>query len=173
MIKDIQGTLRRLDEEITGREQQIAMHQVEIARLVTTRRTLMNIAESDIEAATVAKHVPPHLNGSFAKPMLIVRKTGTGDEPAPAKSSRRKRPKKEGDARGGPRVWRTPEEVAAFEAKIIAAVADKPLRANEIADKLGYDVKLHSNERKTVQNTLYRMEKRGTIKHVEEGWQKP
>ena len=92
-----QATIRRLDEEITGRRQQIAALQVEIARLEDSRRVFMSLMEADQHAtetrAQRAEGPPPGLsNGSHGKPMLIVRKT-TQDEPQAAqeKAPRKKR----------------------------------------------------------------------------------
>jgi len=72
--------LRRIDEEITGHEQLIARSQVELHRLHTTRRTLMNIAEHDVAVAEAAKHERQGvIAGAHAKPVLIVRKAGSAE----------------------------------------------------------------------------------------------
>jgi hypothetical protein len=82
-MKDVQATLRRLDEEIVGHKQQIARHQVEIARLQDTRMVLMHLVESDQEAAEAARREERVnlINGQHAKPVLIVRKTGSDEKP--------------------------------------------------------------------------------------------
>jgi len=80
-MKDIQATLKRIDEQITGHHQTIARVRVEIAKLQEARLTLMGLAEEDIAAAGYAREERQGvINGSHAKPMLIVRKVGTGDE---------------------------------------------------------------------------------------------
>lgn len=82
-MKDVQATLRRIDEEITGHHQQIARHRVEIARLQETRLVLMGIAEGDMAAAERASQQRVHtINGAHARPVLIVRKEGSGEAEA-------------------------------------------------------------------------------------------
>ena len=80
-MKDVSSMLRRLDEEITGHKQRIAFSQVEIARLQDTRQVLMRLAEDDQHAEEASKVERLRIiNGAHAKPELIVRRTGTGEE---------------------------------------------------------------------------------------------
>ena len=80
-MKDVAATLRRIDEQITGYNQQIARARVEIARLQETRLVLSGLAEEDVILAEQAKQEARGvINGSHARPVLIVRKVGTGDE---------------------------------------------------------------------------------------------
>jgi hypothetical protein len=87
-MKDINATLRRLDEEILGHKQRIAFSQVEIARLQDTRQVLMRLVEDDQRAEQQAKlERVGVLAGAHAKPELIVRMTGTGGEDGSASAA--------------------------------------------------------------------------------------
>lgn len=80
-MKDINSTLRRIDEEIVGHKQRIAYSQVEIARLQDTRQVLARLVEDDQHAEQMNRLERLGVTaGEHAKPVLIVRKTGTGDE---------------------------------------------------------------------------------------------
>lgn len=153
----VDETLRRLDQEIVAHEQQIAMHQVEIMRLTTTRRTLMGIVENDQAAAEARRAEPGMLPGSHAKPMLIVRRTGSGDEPPEADSQapRKKR-------RGGKR---TSGALNAMKARVLACIADKAegLTTHEIGVQIG----IHDPEdRRRMWNAVYQLQLKGEIKKV-------
>lgn len=95
-MKHVDDTLRRLDEEIVQHRKEIAGHQVAIMRLEDTRRVLMGLVEGDQIAAEMVRAeraaAPGQING-HASPLLIVRRTGTGDDgppPAPKKAKAKK-----------------------------------------------------------------------------------
>lgn len=146
-------TLRRLDQEIVAHEQQIAMHQVEIMRLTTTRRTLMGIVENDQAAAEARRAEPGLLPGSHAKPMLIVRRVGSGDEPPEAESQA---PKKR---RGGKR---TAGLLNQMKARVLAAVSGEAegLTTHEIGNHLG----IHDpDDRRRMWNAIYQLQVKGDL----------
>lgn len=92
---NVDAMLRRIDDEITQHNQEIAARQVAIMRLQDTRKVLMGLAEGDQIAAEEAKlqRGAAQLNGHSA-PMLIVRRIGSGDDEAPApKKSKNKKPR--------------------------------------------------------------------------------
>lgn len=174
-MKDIQATLRRLDEEIVGHRQQIARHQVEIARLQDTRVLLMGLAEDDIahaEAAKANRVSALATAGEHAKPVLIVRKTGSGDEDG-TESQRRKtggttlhasvnghatkseKPKKKRKPSAG-------SESGEMRAKIMKIMdADTPMTSREIGDFLG--LPRDETARKPMSNALYQLKVKGAL----------
>lgn len=161
-MKDVQATLRRLDEEIVGHKQAIARHQVEIARLQDTRTVLMNLAESDIEAAQAHREERgAHItNGQHAKPVLIVRKTGSGDEgPPPTMHA-----KNGGETKTSkPRRKLAGSVSGQFRERILKALegADEPMASLEIGDYLG--VPRGDEPRKPMSNALYQLRVKGEI----------
>jgi hypothetical protein len=79
-VKDVAGTLRRIDEQITAHTQSINRSRLEIARLQETRIVLMGLAEEDILVAEQARQ--ERLSGGsngHSVPKLIVRPEGWGD----------------------------------------------------------------------------------------------
>ena len=145
-MKDIQATLRRIDDEITFCRQEIARQQVSIVRLEDTRRVLMGIAESDQasrEAGTAERLGA--INGSHARPEIIVRKIGTVDKKA-----------------------RKPRAGAIGESTMmrqkILDVLKGPMTPAEIGDKLG--IPRGEEHRKVMHNALYTLRIRGKLDRV-------
>lgn len=158
---EIQRMLKRLDEEITGHRQQIAMHQVEIARLEDSRRVFMSLAEADQHRTNGhAQDTTPTLaNGSHAKPVLIVRKT-TQDTPPPAEPAPRKKGKRDNSKR------------AAWRAKIIEYFKDpqaEPAKVGEIANYFGVTGGWKAKEHKDLANALFYLAQAGTLHKDSEG----
>lgn len=155
-VKDVTATLRRLDEEITGHRQRIAMSQVEICRLEDTRRVLMSIAETDMamkEAAERGEESRRRLNGAHAAPVLIVRKTGSGDEP---QSTPKSEPKKRNS---------TVATVTQRRADAVLSVLKKPMLSNEVIKALG-----EQRHPQRVYSALHILKKAGTIVHDDDGY---
>src|SRR5580765_7905988 len=92
-MKDVDAMLRRIDQEIVQHRQEIAGRQVAIARLEDSRKVLQGLVEGDQIAAEMARAergaAPGQING-HARPMLIVRRTGSDEEEhkTPAKKAR-------------------------------------------------------------------------------------
>lgn len=183
-MKDFQATIRRLDEEIQGRKQKIAMHQVEIARLQDTRNVLMGIAESDIahaDAARAERVAAIGMEGAHAKPQLIVRKIGSGEEGAPSKtihahangSMRSERLEKAaaqrlkkaaGKAAGSSKPGRRSKASASgqMRERIMAVMdPDTPMSSREIGDFLG--LPRDEDARKAMSNALYQLKVKGAL----------
>lgn len=156
-----QATLRRLDGEITQRRQQIAALQVEIARLEDTRRVLMSLDEAD-QMAAHSRHEPPPstlMNGSHAKPVLIVRKTTEDSPPAEKGPTGRKKERKPRNmsARAG---WR--EKVKA----LLDEADAEPMTASELGNYFGIPI---GKARKDLQNALYYLQKSNDVHRDDEG----
>lgn len=100
-MKDVAATLKRIDDEIVQRRQNIAYHQVEIARLEDTRRVLMGLAEEDIERAEQARN-PERIAAQPVVQSITVRKIGGGEEegPPPKTNGHGAHLNKSGDMRG-------------------------------------------------------------------------
>lgn len=159
-MKDIVTTLRRLDEEIVGHHQNIARSQVEIMRLQDTRKVLMRLVEDDQHAAeAAAQERLGSVNGAHAKPVLIVRKTGSDE---PAKAAKTKRDYKTDSAKYGRR--NKPSVSGGFRDRIakLLAGAEAPMTSQEIGDHLG--VPRGDAPRKPMSNALYQMRIRGDVK---------
>lgn len=144
-MKDIHHTLTRIDREITERRQQIAYQQVEIARLEDTRRVLMGLAEADM--ARPESEPTAQINGANARPVLIVRRTGTGDEEGTASHAAKtgQKPKKPGS------------EMSRIRKRILALLTDapEPMTSREIGDHLG--IARGETHRKAMNNALYQL----------------
>ena len=100
-MKDVAATLKRIDDEIVTRRQNIAYHQVEIARLEDTRKVLMSLAEDDIERAEQRRN-PEHLSAPVTQ-SITVRKIGAEEGPPPSPhqaNGHGERLNKRGDRRG-------------------------------------------------------------------------
>lgn len=175
-MKDVQATLRRIDEEITGHTQQIARHRVEIARLQETRLVLMNLAEGDIVAAHATREERAGvINGAHAKPMLIVRKVGTGDEEGTASKAlkegrdysaeyARRGLNKAGNKRGLKTKGnkRDGSARALYRERVLATLKDgEAMTGTELGDYFG--LPRTSKERKPLQNALYYMQISGLV----------
>ena len=155
--------LRRIDDEITDHRQQIAAHQVHIARLEDTRRVLQGLAEQD-EAhrhhQTPAGASPTLMNGSHAKPVLIVRKV-TQDEPQAA-------PK--GKDKGKTRAPRGTSARAVMRDRVAALLSEpdaEPMTATEIGNYFGLANK--DGARKDLQNALWYMRQAHMVLRDDEG----
>lgn len=172
-MKDVNATLRRIDEEIVGHKQRIAMSQVEIARLQDTRQVLQRLVEDDQQAASDAKlQRAGTIAGEHAKPVLIVRKTGTGDEEGTASKARKNgtavtmhaKVEKPSKRRGLANGWRRGmhSESGDYREKILKTLdPETPMTSREIGDYLG----LARNEeaRKAMSNALYQLRVKGLI----------
>jgi hypothetical protein len=127
-MKDVQATLKRIDDQIVTHKQNIARSQVEIMRLQETRIVLMGLAEEDQAAAGYAREERQGVvSGSHAKPMLIVRKTGNG-----LNSS--------GNRRGMNDKSKNPIDKDSTKAKVTALLQSTPtaeLSVGAIIDRLG------------------------------------
>lgn len=152
-----QQLLKRIDDEITGHRQQIAAHQVHIARLEDTRRVLQGLAEADMEAKTVAGTTPALERGQNGKPVLIVRKMTEDAPPAAVKKTKRKR---DNSKRAG---WR--KRLGEFFQDPTA----EPMKAAELANYFGLAPGSKNVERKDLANALYYMAKAGTLQQDGEG----
>lgn len=166
-MKDIKSTLTRIDEEITGHEQMIARSQVEIHRLQTTRRTLMAIAESDIQHAEAMRQDDRKvIAGEHAKPVLIVRKAGSGEleeRAVKAKANGHAKPEKR-HARGGNRKPGAPSISGAFKERICKMLSEpgtEPMTSLEIGDYLG--LPRAEKNRKDMSNALYSLRVKGVL----------
>lgn len=95
---NISAYLKKLDDKITSHRQQIALHQLEIAKIEDARRVIVGIEEHE------AGHFGPD-HGVNGEPVLIARRPALGDEsgaaskaakygalPAPEKRTRQKGP---------------------------------------------------------------------------------
>lgn len=163
-MKDVQATLRRIDEEIVGHKQQIAMHQVELVRLQDTRNVLMGLAEADIAHAEASKAERAEARltaGEHAKPVLIVRKVGSGEDGPPKTIHARANGETKVDK---PKKRRRQKASASgdMRAKIMEVVdSETPMSSREIGDHLG----LPRNEtaRKAMSNALYQLKVKGDL----------
>lgn len=72
-MKDITSYLKKLDQEITSHRQQIALHQLEIAKIEDARRVIVGIEERE------AGHFGPD-HGLNGEPIVIARRPVLGDE---------------------------------------------------------------------------------------------
>lgn len=159
---EVSKMLKRIDDEITSHRQQIAAHQVHIARLEDSRRVFMGLAEADQMAAQGApvEATPALSNGSHGKPMLIVRKT-TQDTPPPAeKPAKKPRKSKDGSKRA---AWR--ERVKKF----FDEPDTEPMKAAELANYFGLAAGSKDKDRKDLANALYYMAQAGTLQKDGEG----
>lgn len=163
-MKDVQATLRRIDEEIVGHKQQIAMHQVELVRLQDTRNVLMGLAEADIAHAEASKAERVNarlMAGEHAKPMLIVRPTGSGEDEPPKTVHARVNGHKKAD-KPKKRRARAGSESAAMREKIMKVIDDDtPMSSREIGDYLG--LPRDEMARKAMSNALYQLKTKGEL----------
>jgi hypothetical protein len=178
-MKDVSSMLRRLDEEITGHKQRIAFSQVEIARLQDTRQVLMRLAEDDQHAEEQNKLERLRIiNGAHAKPELIVRRTGTGEEEAKPKKKDAPDDKKAAEKRAkdaerhrlkrlakGSRPKPSGEGASGQmrEAVLRVVDAETPMNSREIALHLG----IKGNDQ-LLYNALYQLRKSGLLTRGED-----
>lgn len=183
---NVDAMLRRIDEEITAHNQEIAGRQVAIARLQDTRRVLMGLAEGDQLAAEVARAertaAPGQING-HARPMLIVRRTGTPDEPAekPKKGKPRdyererataaelRQKREQGEAQ--PPASRSKRQYTSANAygggkvlqeKVVALVKKTgPIASREIGNRL--NIPQGTNDRQPLSNALWQLKHDGVL----------
>jgi len=193
-MKDVQATLRRIDEEITGHHQQIARHRVEIARLQETRLVLMGIAEGDAAAHERASQERVHtINGAHARPVLIVRKEGSGEAEAERHAKELERKKKYRDAKraakakrqevkaaaepaspaikkgpkSGPKTGRTPRASASalWRPKVLQTLRGEAegMTRQQLGDVFG--LPRGEKHRKALSNALYTLANHGQLRH--------
>lgn len=190
-MKDVQATLRRIDEEITGHHQQIARHRVEIARLQETRLVLMGIAEGDMAAAERASQERVHtINGAHARPVLIVRKEGSGEAEAERHAKvleRKKRYRDQAKARRdeikraaeqaspaikkGPKTGKTPRASASglWRPKVLETLRGESegMSRLELGDFFG--LPRGEKARKALSNALYTLTNNGRLARDDAG----
>lgn len=172
-MKDLLPTLRRIDEEIIGHNQNIARSRVEIARLQETRLVLAGIAESDTMEAQLAKEESQRtIAGSHGRPVLIVRKMGTdetmveGLNKAGNKRGMNNPPKRaKGDGNGRRKHRKSDKtggERGEFGRKVLEMLkGSEPLASADIANYLG--IKADTGSRQPVYNALYLLQQQGKI----------
>lgn len=191
---NVDAMLRRIDEEITAHNQEIAGRQVAIARLQDTRRVLMGLAEGDqmaAEAAKMERTAAGQLNGHVG-PMLIVRRTGTGDEDG-TESQRRKTGKakprnydrerakaaelqqKRERGEAPPPASRVKRKYTSADAygggkvlqeKVVALVKKTgPIASREIGNRL--NIPAGTNDRQPLSNALWTLKHAGVLKRDE------
>jgi hypothetical protein len=168
MIKDVQGTLKRIDEQITAHNQSIARSRLEIARLQETRLVLMGLAEEDILVAEQAKMERAGLiNGQHSVPKLIVRKVGTGDEEGSASKAAKLGLNSAGNRRGMNTLGRKPgsKNVSArgeYRDRVFAALkGGEAMTGTELGDYFGMPRK--AKARKPLQNALFFLRSNGQL----------
>jgi hypothetical protein len=170
-MKDVSATLRRIDEEITGHKQRIAYSQVEIMRLQDTRQVLARLVEDDQHAEQQAKlERLGVVGGEHAKPVLIVRQTGTGGEDGAASKAvkngtavpaKTKRDYTIDSAKYGRRSGK-PSESASYRKKVLETLApDGVMTSREIGDYLG--LPRNEADRKAMSNALYQLRVNGDL----------
>lgn len=174
-MKDMQAMLRRLDEEIIGHQQQIAMHQVEMVRAQDARRLLMGLAEADHDAAqSAAMQRQGVIPGAHSKPMLIVRKVGSGEPEMSSERTERELGIVEGGKRKGlprlrPARKGTKAVLTDLRERILKVVTpgEEPMGPREIGNNIGLSTK--EQDRKPMWNALYQMKLKGVLQRDAEG----
>lgn len=176
-MKDVSATVRRLDEEIVSHHQAIARHRVEIMQLQETRKVLMGLAEDDQHAAEAGRaDARQALLAEHSKPVIVVRKTGTGDEQGTAskaakngtttmhlkaEQSKSKRDYKVDSAKYGRRKGKASVS-GDYRNKILSVVdAETPMSSQEIGDHLG--LPRDEKSRKGMSNALYQLKVKGLL----------
>jgi hypothetical protein len=142
-----QATLRRLDEEITWCNQQIAALHVQIANAQIARRTIMGIEEADQAAAEARKAAHTNLiPGGSGRPMITVRKIRE-EEPKRGKKGKRRE-----------------SDLGKMRNRILAILqpGDEPIASADLATHLG--LPLGEVHRKPLQNALYHMRLTGMVR---------
>ena len=187
---NVDATLRRIDEEIVDHRQQIAAHQVAIMRLEDSRKVLMGLAEGDQIAAEMARAertaAPGEIYG-HGRRMLIVRRTGSGDEgppPAPKKAKAKKtrdydrerakaaelqRKREQGEA--PPPATRVKRQYTSadvygggkvLQEKVVALVKKTgPIASREIGNRL--NIPQGTNDRQPLSNALWTLKAAGVL----------
>jgi hypothetical protein len=173
-MKDVNATLRRIDEEIVGHKQAIARSQVEIMRLQDTRQVLARLVEDDQAAEQHAKlERAGIIAGEHSKPVLIVRRTGSGDEEGTASKAAKEglngthtkvKPKRDYKADSAKYGKRSKVSASGeMRDKILAMMdADTPMTSREIGDFLG--LPRDEKSRKDMSNALYQLRVKGALK---------
>jgi hypothetical protein len=152
----VQNQLRRIDQEITGRRQQIAQLQVEIVRLEDARIVLAALAERDQTGDGVVE--PPLLAASLG-PLLVVRKARPDGEEGATPEVHSKKTKKM------PRR----AETAAFDEKIMELFGSQPvLEAGEVITKLHAQTPTKKQKHR-VYNALLRLKHQGHLSQTQIG----
>jgi len=150
-MTDSTKILRRLDEEIVYCNQQIAALQVRIANAQNTRRFIMGLEEDDQAAEAMRREGNAALNGtSYARPMLIVRKAGSGDEPKEKKTRK---------GRAG--TVSASGEMRERIIKLLASPDTPPMTPAEIGNHLG--LPRGESNRKVMNNALYQLRIAGKV----------
>ena len=178
-MSNTQQMLRRIDDEITLNRQEIARRQVDIARLEDTRRVLMGLEETDQAAAEARKSAHAGLiPGSSGKPVLIVRKVGSGHDinghEAPlgivASGKRKGLPRlKKVRKDKGMKHGKQGSEIGKMRRRILDFLkpGDEPIASADLAANLGLPI--GEDHRKPMQNALYHMRVNGLIQRDPQG----
>jgi hypothetical protein len=176
-MKDVQATLRRIDEQITAHTQSINRSRLEITRLQETRIVLMGLAEEDIITAEAERQhrLGGGMNG-HAAPKLIVRPEGwnglAGDEEDGSASAAAKYGlNKAGDTRGmhpknrEKRKSPLPNAQSGqglFRIKVVKLLSDgEAMTYPEMARYFGLPSSVKA--RKPLQNAVYNMARAGQL----------
>lgn len=128
-MRDIATYLKKLDAEITSHRQQIALHQLEIAKIEDARRVIVGIEERE------AGHFGPD-HGLNGEPIVIARRPSVPKPPRPAallaasEAGKLSEAAKTGEAYDAGKVG-VPQRVA----EVLAA--DGPSLPKPLAAKLG------------------------------------
>jgi hypothetical protein len=171
-MKDIHATLRRLDEEITFHNQQIAGHRVEIARAQEARLVLMRIAEADMAVEQMARQERVGvIDGAHARPQLIVRKDTSGEDEAKAKTALREKWRRASQARRDKKNGLNTNSVsvtASFRDRVRNLLKDKPEGMTQ--DQMGNFFGLPRGDkiRKPLANALYQLRRKGEVRRGED-----
>jgi len=175
-IKDPQGTLRRIDEQINAHNQSIAISRLEIARLQETRLVIMGLAEEDLVAAEQAK-MERHgaIAGAHAVPKLIVRKEGFGDEEGSASKAAKLGLNKTGNRRGmnhptkGKKVgsaYYLNSKRGEYKRRVLELLKNgDTMTSGEMANYFG--LPSTGDSRKSLQNALHWMRSSGEVERDE------
>jgi hypothetical protein len=165
-MKDIHATLRRLDEEITFHNQQIAGHRVEIARAQEARLVLMRIAESDMAMEQMARQERVGvIDGAHARPELIVRKDTSGEHEEEVKAAMREKWRRASQARRDKKNGVNANSVTAnFRDRVRNLLKDKPqgMTQDQMADFFG--LSRDHKTRKPLANALYQLRHKGEVR---------
>lgn len=181
-MSDTTKILRRLDEEIIYCNQQIAALQVRIVTAQNSRRFIMGLEEDDQAAQAMRREANAALNGrAFDKPMLIVRKANSGDDPnfrgdiyeaqppplGIVASGKRKGLPRVRQPRAGTKTY--PKKAKELRERVLNVVTpgEEPMSPKEIGNNIGLSVK--EEDRKPLWNVLYNMKAKGLIQRNEKG----
>jgi hypothetical protein len=173
-LKDVDAMLRRIDAEILRNRQQIRFYQSEITRLQDSRLVLQDLVEHDQNSAREAREERQGvISGEYAKPVLIVRKVGTGDEEGSASQAAKSGGEplnKSGNRRGlaAPKK-RTPPKMGSHRkqhkdgiVRVLKNNGQSTFDVEGLIDRLGVGP-LHGRARQPIYQALYELKKAGIV----------